>query len=435
MSKLLRLIDKTINIRIRIPTVFTSIVFCVFYCISLNSTADTRDSDDTITVAVLIFSVEQRNVFEELATLFNKQNPSLKIKYISTNDANYKENAALWLETPGNIDVLNWPWPTRLHEYANAGWVEPVTDLWQMPDIKYHFNPAMKSLVSTGEQQFAIPYASGFWSIYYRESLFKELDITVPTNWQEFLVACQVLKINKINPIAIGTEESWPAAGWFDYFNLRINGLEFHNRLLRGEISFQSAAVLEVFQHWKQLIDNDYFTKDALALDFKQIIPLFYRNDAGMVLAGNFISTQISSRVRDDFKLFRFPIIKENIPIVEEAPTDMFIIPSGSNNKGAAKRFLYFLSQTEAQEKLSKAISFIPTNQSAKIESDYLLQEGQKILQNAAAYSQYFDRDAPENFSEEALKAFAQFIDHGEIPKVLERLENIRLKVFPIRKT
>jgi multiple sugar transport system substrate-binding protein len=398
--------------------------------VTLNSYVWANEQKSTVTVAVLIFSVEQRNVFEEIATLFTQQNPNLHVRFISSDDRNYKVNSTKWLETPGNLDVLHWSWPVSLYQYASLGWVEPVTDIWLQSDINQNLSPSMKSLVSVGKQQFAIPYSSGFWGVYYRQSLFDKLNINVPNDWLSFLKVCQTLKDNNVIPLVIGTQNSWPSASWFDYLNLRINGLNFHQKVLRGEIPFHTEEMVKVFEHWKQLIDNGYFIKKAVELEFKQVVPLLYRNKAGMILSGNFISTQISPTIREDFKFFRFPIIDAKIPVVEEAPTDMFIIPAKSKNKAAAKRFLQFISQAHIQKKLNQTINFLPTNQAAEVGNDYFLRQGKKLLKQASSHSQYFDRNTPKAFSDIALRAFSQFIEDGDISKVLDKLETSRQEIF-----
>ncbi|MDU0352835.1 ABC transporter substrate-binding protein [Paraglaciecola aquimarina] len=384
----------------------------------------------TLTVAILIFSTDQRNAFENIASLFNKKYPHIEIRYISSDDANFKENYSLWDKNSKYIDVLNWPWAARLTDYANLGWLEPVTDLWQHTNVGSHYSKDMKSLVSVDQDQYAIPYATGFWGFYYKESVFKKFAIDIPTTWHTFLASCRTLRAQKVIPIAIGTKQPWPAAGWFDYLNIRINGLKFHMQLLQGHLSFNRAEIREVFAYWKELLDNQCFIRNSNSFTFKHIIPLLYRDLAGMILAGNFITTQISPAMRDDIKFFRFPTIKPHVAVAEEAPTDMFVIPASSNNKAEAKQFLYFLSQPQAQEILSEMAHFIPTNQATKTKPHYFLYKGQHILKQAVGFSQYLDRDTTKAFSDKAMRILAKFIESGNISETIDALEKSRLQTF-----
>src|SRR5262245_62586825 len=43
---------------------------------------------------------------------------------------------------------------------------------------------------------------------------------------------CDTLSAAGITPITIGTKDVWPAAAWFDYIDMRLNGPEFHISLM-----------------------------------------------------------------------------------------------------------------------------------------------------------------------------------------------------------
>jgi multiple sugar transport system substrate-binding protein len=394
------------------------------------STLLASEKTTVLKVSLLIFSVEQRNAFEQLATAFNQRYPSIRIQYVSQDDANYKENSALWLENPDDIDVLNWPWPGRFEEFVNEGRIEPVSDLWQDHIMQAHYSQSDKDLVSVGRYQYAIPYSKGYWGFFYRDSLFKKLGIRVPKNWQDFLKVGQILKDNQVTPIAIGTKHPWPTGSWFDYLNLRINGMSFHRDVAAGEVPFSDERIHAVFNHWRELIKGGYFNEGAIHVDIRQLLPLLYRHDAGMMLAGSYMTTQIPPSIRDDFKFFRFPIINETITVTEETPTDMFLIPASSKNKVAAKKFLVFMSEAGSQRGINDTINNLSPNGSEGIGQSYFLEAAQSVLTQATNYTQYFDRDAPYDFAQDAFAVFARFIEDGDIQKAQASLEQVRQQHF-----
>ena len=384
----------------------------------------------TLTVSLLIFSAEQRNAFERVSTLFSKRHPNIHIKYVSQNDIDYKKNYRSWLESSENIDVLSWPWVGRFEEYVEREQIEPISDLWQKESMNRDYSQLAKNLVTVNKQQYAIPYSAGFWGFYYRDSLFKKLEILPPKSWQDFLNVCQKFKDIGITPIAIGIKQPWPAVGWFDYLNLRINGLKFHQDLINGRISFNSTSIYSVFMHWKKLIDSGFFDADIDKVNFKQTIPLLYRNKAGMILSGNYVTTQFPPHIRDDFKFFRFPIINPQVELAEETPTDVFLIPKNSKNKELARKFLAFISEPEPQMLINNTINFLPVNQSADISSNYFLNSGREMLSQAKGYSQYFDREAPSKFVQKVLPVLAEFMIDSDIEKAQRNLELIRKQLF-----
>ena len=64
-------------------------------------------------------------------------------------------------------------------------------------------------------QKWGIPYTYYNWGVYYRQDIFEDLGIAVPTNWDEFIAAGETLKANGITPITIGSKYLWTAGGVF----------------------------------------------------------------------------------------------------------------------------------------------------------------------------------------------------------------------------
>ncbi len=393
------------------------------------------DSPGVLTVSMLIFSAEQRNALEEIAIRFNDEHPAIRVKFVAADDTNYKQNSAYWLQNPNDIDVLHWPWPSQLKEFAKKGWIEPVTNLWLTEEIRQNYSPLLKELITVEGKQYGLPYTSGFWGFYYRRSLFESLNLDPPESWQDFLALCATLKKNNITPITIGLKTPWPAAAWFDYVNLRMNGLEFHRSVLRGEVSFHSPDLLQVFDALKELVDNQYFIQNAGDFDFKEVIPLLYRNNAAMVLSGNFISTQFAKAIRDDLRFFPFPVMNKEILRYEEVPTDSFVIPSASNNIERAKLFLAFVAKPKPQQLINSVTNFIPPNRLAKVDEDYFSAEGKKLILASHGYSQYLDRDAKKEFAEPVKDILSLFIQNGDKEKAINALEALRLQVFAVDNT
>ena len=385
----------------------------------------------TLTVAMLIFSPEQREVLEELSLTFEQRHPNTKVRYIALDDANFKKYANDWLTESSEVDVLNWLWRYRMLEAAQKGTIEPISELWQKSQVKEQYDARFKEMVTVNGQQYAIPYSSTFWGFYYRTSLFEKLGLTSPKSWQDFIGVCRVLKKNNITPVATSSKNPWPLAAWFDYLNLRLNGLKFHLNLLAGKESFISPKVRNVFNHWTELIEQGCVTKDPYNYTFSSSVSLLYRHHAAMILAGSYLWSRTAEKVRDDLSFFPFPAINPSVASYEEVPTDLLLIPKSSQNKQAAKAFLSFFMEPKTQEIYNQKIQFLPVNKGAKIEYSAILQQGKKLIVEAKGTSQYLDRDTSYDFSNAIYKEFTEYINNGkELELVLTELEKARKRIF-----
>lgn len=400
------------------------LICALFWCCE-SAWAQPNDSN-RLTVSILVFSVEQRNAFERVAVEFTKQHPGTIIDYIAADDPTYKANSLMWLSSPGDIDVMNWPWPARLRKLSVKGLVEPVSDIWAKPYMQ-GYSSAMRDSITVGDNQFAIPYASGFWGFYYNKSVFADLQLAVPNTANELLETCKALRQSDVVPFAIGVKAPWPLLAWFDYLNLRNNGLNFYLSLAQGEVPFTHPKVVSVLQKWKRLIDNECFFSDATRFEFHQTYPMIFRKHAAMLLSGNFFTSHIPESVRNEIGFFPFPKIRGNIEHYELAPTDMFIIPKGSDNKALAKTFLAFIAKPFAQSLLNDATSFIPAHPQASVPNDYYVAQGRTNIYSAAGVGQYFDRDASMQLAQAVQIVLRQFLKNGDVKKTTSRLEEARL--------
>ena len=88
--------------------------------------------------------------------------------------------------------------------------------------------------------------------------------------------------------LPLGSEAPWTLAAWFDYLNLRLNGIEFHQRLLRGEERFIDERVRRVFAYWKLLLEKKTFMSNMPGWAGRMQCLSCIDVKAGMVLMGNF---------------------------------------------------------------------------------------------------------------------------------------------------
>lgn len=383
---------------------------------------------ETLNVAVLLTSGEQRSIMSSLLTSFSKKNPDIEIKLTIHPDAEFKLELKKWLDSGQGPDIINWQAGERLYQYVRTNNVKSIDAVWQKNKLSDQFSQGSVSAVSWKDKVYGIPVSYYQWGFYYRKSTFKKFNLTPPTNWNEFLEICKVLKSNNIMPITLGNKYKWPSAAWFDYFNLRINGLDFHSKLLRGEASFDDEKVRKVFEYWKQLLDLNYFVDYTDILKWDEAMPFLYHQLAGMTLIGNFFSGRMPESLKDDFDFFRFPIIDDNVPVYEEAPLDIFMVPHYTTINSAIERFLTFIAAKEFQQSLNHQLGMISPNVNVDDSEDYFSVIGKKTLSKAVGLSQFFDRDTNAEMATEATSIFTEFIAERNVDVAVEQLEKARNK-------
>lgn len=369
-----------------------------------------------------------KKAFAELIAKFEATNPDIDVKYNLYDKESYKTTLRNWLVTTPP-DVVFWYAGNRMKSFVDKGLFEDVSDLWTENDMHNNF-PAAKPAMTVNEKQWGVPYTYYQWGIYYRKDIFEQNGISEPQTWEEYLKACEILKAKGIAPIAIGTKYLWTAAGWFDYMNMRINGLDFHIQLMDGKIPYTDERVKNVFKRWEDLVRPGYYLDNHSSYSWQEAQPYLYDGSAAMYLIGNFITPNFPAELDGKMGYFQFPVIDKNIPLAEDAPMDTVHIPSKAKNKEDAKKFLKFMAQADNQTLVNKALLQIPPHKSAKAEDNYFLNKGVKVLA-AASTAQFYDRDTDPAMAKAGMKGFQEFmVNPDRLDKILQKLEKTRKRIF-----
>lgn len=369
--------------------------------------------------------------FEAVVKGFEAANPDVKVKVNTFDHEGFKTSIRNFLSA-NPPDVVTWYAGNRMAPFVNAGLFEDVSDVWQKEGLDEKLKSAAASMTINGKK-WGVPYTYYQWGIYYRKDLFAKLGIAEPKTWKELLDACAKLKAAKITPFAIGSKQTWPTGGWFDYLNLRVNGYEFHMDLTAGKVPYTDKRVAAVFDRWDELVKPGYFLANHPSYMWQEALPAFVKGDAAMYLMGNFIVAPLKEAglKEDQLGFMAFPTITPNLPRAEDAPTDTVHIPSKAKNKADAKRFLAYMAKPDVQAKMNETLGQLPVNKDATQPNDPYLKAGFGLLSTAHALAQFYDRDAAAEMAKAGMDGFQRYMLKPETRNdMLKRLEDVRQRAY-----
>jgi len=368
-----------------------------------------------------------KQAWADMIAQFETENPDIDVKVNQYDHEGYKSVLRNWLVT-SPPDVVFWFAGNRMKFFVDLGLFEDVSDVWANEGLNDSMSSTKASLSVDGKK-YGVPYSYYQWGIYYNKGIFDKLGLSEPQTWDEFIAVCDALKANAITPITIGTKYLWTAAGWFDYLNMRTNGLDYHIDLMDGKIPYTDAGVRNTFANWKQLVDGEYFLENHASYSWQEAQPPMFNGEAAMYLMGNFLTPNFPEGM--DFDFFPFPIIDPSIGRYEDAPTDTVHIPSRAKNKADARRFLAYVALPENQTKLNMALNQLPPNKYATAADNKFLTQGNEMLGSADGTAQFYDRDTDPAMASEGMKGFQEFMVHPErLDKILDNLERVRQRIF-----
>ena len=369
--------------------------------------------------------------FEALVKGFEAENPDIKVKLNTFDHEGFKTSIRNFLSAEAP-DVVTWYAGNRMSPFVKAGLLDDVSDVWAKEGLSDKLKSADASMTIDGKK-WGVPYTYYQWGIYYRKDIFAKLGIAEPKTWAELVAASAKLKAANITPFAIGTKQSWPTGGWFDYLDLRVNGYEFHMDLTAGKIPYTDKRVAAVFDKWDELVKPGYYTANHPSYMWQEALPSFVKGEAAMYLMGNFAVAPMKEAglTNDQIGFMVFPTITPGVARSEDAPTDTLHIPAKAKNKADARKFLAYAAKASTQTTVNNILLQLPVNKDSASPSDPFLKAGFAMLSSAHALAQFYDRDALPEMAKAGMDGFQRYmIKPEERAEILKRLEEVRQRVY-----
>jgi len=330
-------------------------------------------------------------------------------------------------------DVFTWFAGYRMQFFASKGLATPIDDVWKI--LTPQMPPAFKA-ASTGldGHQYFVPNKNYPWAVYYRKSLWKEKGYTAPRTWAQFVALAKKMQNDGLTPIAFTDKDGWPPMGWFDIINMRINGYEYHVRLMAGKQSWDSPQVKAVFTKWRELFP--YYSEGTLGLTWQDGAAQLENKQAGMFLLGGFLTGAMKPANAKDVDFFPFPVInprwgQDSI----DAPIDGYMISKSPKNLAGAKKLVGFLGTAPAIDAYLKINSGnLGSNRRTNTAKYSPLQKKEaKLIAATKHIAQYMDRDTRPDFASTVMiPSLQSFIsDQGSnIPKLVQSIEKQKKAIF-----
>ncbi|WP_370978388.1 ABC transporter substrate-binding protein [Agaribacterium sp. ZY112] len=384
--------------------------------------------DKNLSIAFYIESGSHRKAIVDQMNHFRNLHPDIELDVQLFHGEKYPLKVEQWLGSGSGPDVLYWHGGQQIKYYSDQGQLKDLAAFWQKNNFDRLYAGASRQAVEFGGAIYGIPVMQQLWGIFYRVSLLKQKGIAVPDTWESMLNACAKAKEQQVRLFAFGAQTPWMAHGWFDYLNLRINGLQYHRALLSGDLSYLDKGVINTLEHWKLLLEQDCFNDNIDDFSRDSAVPLMYHGRALMML--NFSLSRVPAKLEGDFDFAAFPSIDPSIPQYTLAPVEVFIVPTYVNWRAELELMLQFLASADFQDGFNEATRVVSANKFGKTPSTRLTASQAAYLRSSPGGIQYFDRDTRFDFAQHTPEIFIDFMRDRDVKRCAHRLESLRLKVF-----
>ena len=321
-------------------------------------------------------------------------------------------------------DVFTWFAGYRMAQFAEAGQIEDISDIWPIDGLSDAFKTA--STAADGKQYF-VPISYYPWAVFYKKSVFEKNGWTAPTTKADLDALMADMQGKGITPFAFAAKDAWAPMGTFDILNMRLNGFDFHMKLTKGEVAWDSPEVKRVFETWKTLLP--FHQENSLGRTWQEAATSMANGESGMYLLGTFVVDGVPTETQEDIDFFTFPALDDTIGAdALDAPIDGFCVAAGAQDTDAGKAFAKWLGSAEAADAGNNAGSapFIAANSGASTAKYGELQKKSvEVVQNAKNIAQFLDRDTNADLANTVITvALGEFIKNpNDIDKVTTSIQ------------
>ena len=194
---------------------------------------------------------------------------------------------------------------------------------------------------------------SAVWAIAYNKKVFEKLELSVPTNYEEFKAVCEAIKADGMTPIYEAVSDGWHHQLWFCELGVAIEHAEpgTAEKLNNNEMGFADSATAKLLvEQIKEMVDLGYWGDNYMANAYADAARAIAEGECAMTVANQGFPTEINAAYPDfpaeDIGFFVMPLCDNQVLNMNPVGPTRFIY-SGSANIDAAKQYLAFIAEPE----------------------------------------------------------------------------------------
>lgn len=350
------------------------------------ATEQTSQAEKTETVELKVFGFKtgaEEGAIPELIETFNAENPDINVVYEGISNAGGYQDVLTARLASGQGDDIFFANPDYLPRLQEAGYTEDLTD---MPVVG-KYSTLVKDLLTINGSVPGLGMEVAVFGLYTKTDLLKEVGIEKsPSNYGEFLAACEALKNAGKTPIVTGAKDGtgvsvFSVAKSLDAVYRADDKLDQIAKINKGELEF--GQVMEPgFTLVEELIDKGYLDggKALVYAAGQDDIAEFAKGDVGFMPGGNWFISGIQKAAPDmNYTFGGIPVQEEDSLILINAGVRV-CINSASEKKDAARKFVeYFTSVDSMNAYVASQSSFNPRTDGTSTESDIVAPAAERL--------------------------------------------------------
>lgn len=203
---------------------------------------------------------------------------------------------------------------------------------------------------------FHVSQDTGMQGVVYNKDIFKELGLSIPKTYEEFLAVCEQIKAKGITPLFMPFKDQWATNIWVsaalaDYADK--NDPTLFNDLNANKKQWNEIPQLEaIIDQQYQLYKKGYTNADVLSDSYDMAVGKFLNKEVAMMFMGDWLIQDVETK-DPNVHLGLFPIpYADNVKMGASPLGGQLFIPKQAKHMAEAKKFLEFLGSKDVAQQI-----------------------------------------------------------------------------------
>ncbi|MFV0520192.1 MAG: ABC transporter substrate-binding protein [Lachnospirales bacterium] len=274
----------------------------------------------------------------------------------------------------------------------DEGKVVPIDEIKAAyPEYGQNIMPIAESfMIESDGRQYALPVRSFWEGLYVNKDIFDTYGLSLPTSWDDFIYAIEVLKENDVIPISVALNDV--PHYLIENFILSIGGNSGHSEELNNTGDLPKSWV-EGISLIAELYDMGAFPENTFSTTNEEATKLFIEKKAGMIIDGSWLAESIISQ--EDTVVVEIPSyitgLKKNGDVVGGFTSGFYISTSSWKNKNKRDYVVELVNDLTSEESISKFSSVAFTSTDIKLNENPFQFSANEFFKNISYVSMPID--------------------------------------------
>jgi glucose/mannose transport system substrate-binding protein len=369
----------------------------------------------------------EKEAIDELFKIFKRDHPDVDIL---ENPVAGGGGANMLAVLMGNLESGNPPDTFQDHQgnqqkaFIDAGYLEPVNDIWQKTNFEGRINPVWVKTLKFNGNVYSVPINAHRTNwLWYNIAPLSNAGVKAPESYEELLDACKKIKAANpdVWPLSLGTREKVWSTYLYDMCLLTTGGPDFYERADTGQIDFETDPTFRrAVQRYADLIPYIYPYHATKSWD--EAGALIHTGEAAMYWMGDWILGYYLSIGMEPEKDFSVTAIPNNVWM---GHADTFPLPKNAPHPELANYWIEMITTDEAQKNfnLKKGSVTIVNDVPPSVYPDPYRQRSAKDLASLRGLIDgYHGGMMTAAFGDDMMDILTQFLTDGDVNSAIKEI-------------